>query len=277
MKMSKEQDKIIYDGQNRCRRCDRPLSDPNDIYGWRCAQIVGLDNYQKVVATLDDDALKGYNAYVSTYFAEEDKLVDNYDGKIEKVAWTDSVKEGAEWMGDKLYDAWNWGEDNIWKGIASGMKSVGYELTADLLSLAASGSGNIYEKTSGSYASNLLKNDKGISQKVNDIIWERGTSQGNRYISTEPVSYKIPLGNGDLGAALHNVELQVDAVQLNNGVWYANVTVTDTFDFTEFVNPLRQDSVVKGVLWAANDVAYFDTKWGLLDSVDVKIKFSDLY
>lgn len=95
----------------------------------------------------------------------------------------DSVKEGAEWVGEKLYDVWNWGEDNIWKGIDTGMKAVGYELTADLLSLAASGSGNIYEKTSGSYASNLLK----------------------------------------------------------------------------------------------NDIAYYDTKWGLLDSVDVKIKFSDFY
>ncbi len=275
--MSKENQNKKYDGQNRCRRCDRPLSDPNDIYGWRCAQIVGANKYNEIASMLDEDSLNVYNAYVSTYLVDDNKTITDNSGKLEKVAWMDSVKEGAEWIGNKLYDAWNWGEDNIWKGIAAGMKAVGYELTADLLSLAASGSGNIYEKTSGSYASNLLKNDKGISQKVNDIIWERGTSQGKRYISTEPIWYKIPLGNGDLGAALHNVNIQVDAIQQNNGVWYANVTVTDKFDFTEFVNPLSQDSVVKGILWAANDIAYFDTKWGLLDSVDVKIKFSDFY
>ncbi len=275
--MSKENQNKKYDGQNRCRRCDRPLSDPNDIYGWRCAQIVGANKYNEIASMLDEDSLNVYNAYVSTYLVEDDKTFADNSGKFEKVAWMDSVKEGAEWIGNKLYDAWNWGEDNIWKGIAAGMKVVGYELTADLLSLAASGSGNIYEKTSGSYASNLLKNDKGISQKVNDIIWERGTSQGKRYISTEPIWYKIPLGNGDLGAGLHNVNIQVDAIQQNNGVWYANVTVTDKFDFTEFVNPLSQDSVVKGILWAANDIAYFDTKWGLLDSVDVKIRFSDFY
>lgn len=275
--MSKENQNKKYDGQNRCRRCDRPLSDPNDIYGWRCAQIVGTNKYNEIASMLDEDSLNVYNAYVSTYLVDDNKTITDNSGKLEKVAWMDSVKEGAEWIGNKLYDAWNWGEDNIWKGIAAGMKAVGYELTADLLSLAASGSGNIYEKTSGSYASNLLKNDKGISQKVNDIIWERGTSQGKRYISTEPIWYKIPLGNGDLGAALHNVNIQVDAIQQNNGVWYANVTVTDKFDFTEFVNPLSQDSVVKGILWAANDIAYFDTKWGLLDSVDVKIKFSNFY
>ena len=43
--MSKENQNKKYDGQNRCRRCDRPLSDPNDIYGWRCAQIVGTNKY----------------------------------------------------------------------------------------------------------------------------------------------------------------------------------------------------------------------------------------
>jgi len=275
--MSKENQNKKYDGQNRCRRCDRPLSDPNDVYGWRCAQIVGANKYNEIASMLDENSLNVYNAYVSTYLVDDNKTITDNSGKLEKVAWMDSVKEGAEWIGNKLYDAWNWGEDNIWKGIAAGMKAVGYELTADLLSLAASGSGNIYEKTSGSYASNLLKNDKGISQKVNDIIWERGTSQGKRYISTEPIWYKIPLGNGDLGAALHNVNMQVNAVQQNDGVWYANVTVTDTFDFTEFVNPLSQDSVVKGILWAANDIAYYDTKWGLLDSVDIKIRFSDFY
>lgn len=189
----------------------------------------------------------------------------------------DSAKEWAEWASNKLHDIWNWREDNIWKGIVVCMKVAGYELTADLLTLAASGSGNIYKKTSGSYASNLLKNDRGISQAVNDIIWRNGTSQGKRFISTEPILYEIPLGNGDLGAALHNASIQVDAIQQNNGVWYANVTVTDKFDFTQLINPFTQDSVLEGILWAANDVAYFDTKWGLLDNVDLEIKFSDFY
>ena len=64
---------------------------------------------------------------------------------------------GENW----IYNAWNWGEDTIWKGIALGMSAVGWQLTADLLWLAASGSGNTYSATAGSYASNLAKNDAG--------------------------------------------------------------------------------------------------------------------
>jgi len=30
--------------ENRCQRCNRELSDPNVNYGWRCAEILGIDN-----------------------------------------------------------------------------------------------------------------------------------------------------------------------------------------------------------------------------------------
>ncbi len=62
--MSKENQNKKYDGQNRCRRCDRPLSDPNDIYGWRCAEIVGLDRYNQIVSSLDENAMEVYNRYI---------------------------------------------------------------------------------------------------------------------------------------------------------------------------------------------------------------------
>lgn len=69
--MSKENQNKNYDGQNRCRRCDRPLSDPKDIYGWRCAEIVGLGNYQRAADILDEERLKGYNAYVTKYLVND--------------------------------------------------------------------------------------------------------------------------------------------------------------------------------------------------------------
>ena len=28
--------------ENRCQRCDRVLSDPNAVFGWRCAEILGV-------------------------------------------------------------------------------------------------------------------------------------------------------------------------------------------------------------------------------------------
>ena len=74
IKMSKENKN---DGVNRCRRCNRPLKDPTDAYGWWCAQIVGLDNYKKADETLDDDVLPLYNDYVSNHLAED--KTDNAD------------------------------------------------------------------------------------------------------------------------------------------------------------------------------------------------------
>lgn len=64
--MSKENKNDV---QNRCRRCDRPISDPNAIYGWRCAQIVGLGNYNKVASVLDNVSMRLYNAYVDKYLS----------------------------------------------------------------------------------------------------------------------------------------------------------------------------------------------------------------
>lgn len=61
------------ESQNRCRRCDRPLKDPNDVYGWRCALIVGLGNYSKAAAVLDNVAMRMYNAYVDKYLSADKK------------------------------------------------------------------------------------------------------------------------------------------------------------------------------------------------------------
>ena len=64
--MSKENQNKKYDGQNRCRRCDRPISDPNDIYGWRCAEIVGLGGGEQA-DILDDGELLLYNDYINLH------------------------------------------------------------------------------------------------------------------------------------------------------------------------------------------------------------------
>lgn len=176
-----------------------------------------------------------------------------------------------------FYSTWNWAEDQVWKGIALGVSAYGWQLTADLLWLAASGSGHTYIKNDGSYAANLLENDYGINKYINDLIWSYGTSKNKSYVKVSGESYEIPLSNGDLGAALHNVNIDFTAYRNKNASWTATVTVTDTFDFTQFKNPFKQGSILKGLLWAANDIAYFDTEWGLLDSVGVKITYKRNY
>lgn len=75
--MSKEnQNKTISDGKNRCRRCNRPLSDPTDAYGWRCAEILGLANYNAEKAELDSEALILYNEYLGRNMSS-DKYNEN--------------------------------------------------------------------------------------------------------------------------------------------------------------------------------------------------------
>ena len=104
-------------------------------------------------------------------------------------------------------------------------------------------------------------------------IWEFGESKNDNTPHIPPDSYKIPLSNGDLGAALHNVDVNIIAHKKNNGIWNATVILADKFNFTEFVNPIGKKPL-SSILWAANDIAFLDSKLGFLDSVDVEISYN---
>lgn len=126
--MSKENQNKKYDGQNRCRRCDRPLSDPNANYGWWCAKLVGLDFYVEEDKNLDDDDLNMYNknidvAYLfnrSAYSSDKERYGENSKVFIAldnlKQAYKvfpqyeeaiDIVDNEIRWIGDE------WGSANI--------------------------------------------------------------------------------------------------------------------------------------------------------------------
>ncbi len=68
--MSKENQNKKNDGQNRCKRCDRPLRDPNANYGWWCAQIVGLGGADQT-DILDDEKSLLYNDYINLHSFHE--------------------------------------------------------------------------------------------------------------------------------------------------------------------------------------------------------------
>lgn len=175
--------------------------------------------------------------------------------------------------GNLVYDTLNWGNDNILKIISMGADAYGFKLSAYLLWLAASGKGNKYISKDGEYASELAKNDEGLNKFVMGKIWEFGESKNDNTPHIPPDSYKIPLSNGDLGAALHNVDVNIIAHKKNNGIWNATVILADKFNFTEFVNPIGKKPL-SSILWAANDIAFLDSKLGFLDSVDVEISYN---
>ena len=173
-----------------------------------------------------------------------------------------------------LHDLWRKAEAVCWHIISNCLDKAGYTLTANLLSQSADGEDLAYIAGNGSYASEMCRNDVGIQQSVNTEIAKLRPDRNGRVNGSW--SYTIPLSNGDLGAALHVVTISVDG-RVDGTTLHATVTITDTFDFTELKNPLTQGSVINGLLWLANDIAYFDSEWGLLDPVSVTIRYEEDY
>ena len=102
--------------------------------------------------------------------------------------------------------------------------------------------------------------DEGLKQ-ASDFM--KDADEGPKFEDVQTASVKWGLG--------------IDANQKSNGTWTANVTVTDDFNFTEKKNVFEQEGVKKKLLWLANNIAAYDTDWGLLDNVTVKISFKNIY
>ena len=76
---------------------------------------------------------------------------------------------------------------------------------------------------------------------------------------------------------MHWIKVDIDARRGRDGKWNATVKATDTFDFTEIVNPHEQATKKERLLWMANDMATVSSKMGLLDPVEVEITYSKKY
>ena len=184
--------------ENRCQRCDRVLSDPNAVFGWRCAEILGVsgelskmgaDIFRKFV----DGVMKAQRLFGNSNFEFTDEqwkklysafaemsLWDGVDERKVKEARKEgySVLNGvktktvefaktlAEYYKNNVKDTpvhsvLNVVNDATWKAGTLALDMAGYHLSSDLMKLAASGGGNKYVANEGSYASNLLKMIKG--------------------------------------------------------------------------------------------------------------------
>lgn len=300
--------------ENRCQRCNRKLSDPNAQYGWRCAEILGIsdellnmdaDTFRKIVdGVMKAESLFGksniqftderrknlYSAFakMSLWEGIDEKKVKQAREEVYSIVNGVKTKtvEFAKTLGEyykanikdtPIHNVFNVANDATWKTGALALDTAGYFLSSGLLKLAASGSGNKYVAKEGSYASELLKNDKGLNDFIKSKIEEYAKKYKSPHLLIKDESYEIPLGNGDLGASLHNIDIDIDARRGRDGKWNAEVKVRDDFDFTEWVDPFDQDSIKEGVLWFANDVATASSELGLLDEVGVEITYSKKY
>ena len=130
--MSKENQNKKYDGQNRCRRCDRPLKDPNANYGWWCAKLVGLDFYVEEDKKLDDNNLSMYNEYYhgvhlmtdeqrsrnSKVFIALDNLKQAYKEFPQYKEAIDIVDNEIRWIDNE------WGDKNIDRRVTNFYKTI---------------------------------------------------------------------------------------------------------------------------------------------------------
>lgn len=78
------------DGQNRCKRCNKPLSNPMDEYGWKCAEILGVNQHNPIaehffsnprglpakpqMGILDNTTQNTYNKGVNNFISRQNDL-----------------------------------------------------------------------------------------------------------------------------------------------------------------------------------------------------------
>lgn len=77
--------------ENRCRRCNRKLKDPNALYGWRCAKIVGENGY-----ILSSDRLIEQAFYDSIVISN--LLAANGNENLSTPEWIDLLSSIAKWF-----------------------------------------------------------------------------------------------------------------------------------------------------------------------------------
>ncbi len=84
--------------ENRCQRCDRVLSDPNAVFGWRCAEILGVsgelskmsaDIFRKFV----DGVMKAQRLFGNSNFEFTDEQWKKLYSAFAKMSLWDGVDE----------------------------------------------------------------------------------------------------------------------------------------------------------------------------------------
>lgn len=84
--------------ENRCQRCDRALSDPNAVFGWRCAEILGVsgelskmgaDIFRKFV----DGVMKAQRLFGNSNFEFTDEQWKKLYSAFAKMSLWDGVDE----------------------------------------------------------------------------------------------------------------------------------------------------------------------------------------
>jgi len=88
------------------------------------------------------------------------------------------------------------------------------------------------------------------------------------------MSFSGEFVSGDLEAAIHNYNMQVTGYRQSDGTWILNCTMTDVYDYTEFVLPDEERYKDNPTIWIPNDAAYLSQKSGAIVPYNVTISFT---
>ena len=243
---------------------------------------------------LDENSLKEYNAYISTYLAEGDKLPAGNSGKFEKVAWTDSVKEGAEWASKKLESAfnqyknaltWVWGEANemqkslqrkFWQiGAQKYLREEkGHLTSAWMLEHSLQDNPSDIWRGIDSRIAYLMNHDSAYLQELDKAIAE-AENEKRDWMDNKKII--VTFDTGDLYYSLHTNTIYLNGYRRKDGKWIVNARMNDIYDFTRITSFMGDEeyewSKKIGLGTIANDVAVVSQKTGAIQPYNVTVDF----
>ena len=123
---------------------------------------------------------------------------------------------------------------------------------------------------------NLIIRDQNFKNKIKEIL-DKYDKQQNFSISQgkESIAFK----NSDLYFAIHKANIEMDAEKNEDLSWKADITLSDTFDFTKFKTPLDYyfdaNNIPKSILSSTlYNLAFISQKLGVIKEYDVIVKLT---
>lgn len=123
---------------------------------------------------------------------------------------------------------------------------------------------------------NLIIRDENFKNKIKEIL-DKYNKQQNFYISQgkESMAFK----NSDLYFAIHKANIEMKSEKNEDSSWKADITLSDTFDFTKFKTPLDYyfdaNNIPKSILSSTlYNLAFISQKLGVIKEYNVIAKLT---
>ncbi len=164
----------------------------------------------------------------------------------------------------------------FWQAVIEiGGRYFNYELAGDLLQHSIKEKASDYLITDEKII-NLIIKDKNFENKMKEII-DKYSKEENFYIpqGKESMAFK----NSDLYFAIHKANIEMKAEKNEDSSWKAEITLSDTFDFTKWKTPLDYyfdaNNIPKSILSSTlYNLAFISQKLGVIKEYKVIAKLT---